>query len=147
MTEDTWRRLEEDYADFPDGRGSGEPVTEEEIRRAESALGLMIPPDYREVLLGWGGTMAGSYPLYGLRPVTIMGNSWSLVERTQRYRAMKWPGIENWLVISTDGYGNPIGIDPQGRVLRSEHDAAFEITELAPSFEAFLRKYAFELTD
>ena len=147
MTTDTWRRLEEDYADVPEARGTGNPVTEEEIRETEATLGLTIPDDYREVLLRWGGTMVGSYPLYGLRPVEIMGNSWSLVERTQRYRATDWPGIGDWLVISTDGYGNPIGMDPQGRVLRSEHDGAFQITELAPSFEAFLRKYAFGLTD
>ena len=52
----------------------------------------------------------------------------------------KWPDIEDWYVISDDGRGNPIRIDPEGKVWLSDHDAGFEKVKLADNFEEFLHK-------
>lgn len=147
MREDTWKRLEADYAEFPGGRGSGPPVTDEELDLASRELGVFFPDAYRGVLRRWGGTMVGSFPLYGLRPVEFMGNTWSVVAETQRYRRDGWPGTENGLVISSDGYGNPIILDDQGQVVRIDHDAGLSIEVLTATFEEFLRRYGLGLPE
>jgi cell wall assembly regulator SMI1 len=147
MRADTWHRLEADYEGVPAGRGAGPAVSEQEIDAASAELGVTFPADYRAVLSRWGGTMVGSFPIYGLRPVQFMGREWSVIEITRRYRLLGWPGAESWLVISTDGYGNPIAIDEYGMIVRSNHDANFQIEILASDFESFLRCYGLDIAD
>lgn len=49
-----------------------------------------------------------------------------------------WPDIDDWYIISDDGRGNPIGINPKGEVLLSDHDSGFEQIKLADDFEEFV---------
>lgn len=137
MRDDTWSALEGQFARHPFLRGG--PVRPEEIDDASAALQVSFPEDYREFLLRHGGAIVGRYPVFGLRPTEPMGNEWSVVEVNQRYRTDRWPGVDDWLIVSVDHAGNPMGIDADGRVWVSDHDFG-GISPIADNFEHFLRK-------
>lgn len=142
MKLDAWNRLDQYFSGVLAEAGrplvvASEQPSEAEIASAESELGCKFDPDYATFLRRYGGATIGAMPVFGLRPVEVMGNPWSMVEITREYRSQQWPGTIRWYVVSEDGYGNPIGIDPNGRVFLSDHDSG-EIIEMAPSFEAFL---------
>jgi len=67
-------------------------------------------------------------------------NFYSVVDLTNFYRNQHWPYIGEWYVVSDDFDGNPIGIDPDGKVWLLDHDSGFEKVKLADSFEEFLYK-------
>lgn len=47
----------------------------------EQQIGVLFAADYRHFLLRYGGCMAGPYPIFGLRPVEVMGTRrWSGVD-------------------------------------------------------------------
>ena len=119
---------------------------EDEISRAASVLGCTFADDYVTFLRRYGGATVGVSEIYGLRPVEVMGVEWSVVKVTQRYRRDGFPGTEVWHVISGDGYGNPIGIARDGRVMISDHDAG-GISVLEDSFEDFLVKWCLQNTN
>jgi len=104
-------------------------------------LGRPLPPDYREFLLRYGGAVVGSYSIYGVRQAQAgMGRApQSVVDLNERWRRPGWPHANEWLIVSEDGYGNPIGIADDGRVLSWDHDLG-GIHELGSSFEDFLRR-------
>lgn len=142
MKPETWKRLDRQFAQ--DLAIAGQAITvaretpsNEEIAAAAESIGCVFDPDYVAFLRRYGGAIVGSLPVFGLRPVEVMGVVWSVVEVTRRYRDQKWPGTADWYVISEDGYGNPIGIDPDGQVMVSDHDHG-DIATLAPNFEDFL---------
>jgi hypothetical protein len=82
--------------------------------------------------------------VFGLRPVETMGNEWSVLDLNRRYRADGWPGLNDWIVISADHSGNPMGIDPSGRVWLSDHDLG-GIAPIADTFEDFIRKHCLQI--
>jgi hypothetical protein len=142
MRPDTWTRLNRQFAD--DLAIAGRAITvaratpsEEEIAAAAESLGCEFDSEYAAFLKRYGGAMVGSLPVFGLRPVEVMGIVWSVVDVTRRYRDQKWPGTADWYVISEDGFGNPIGIDAHGKVMVSDHDHG-DIAMLAANFEVFL---------
>lgn len=137
MTDDTWTRLDAAFARFP--MLKAEPVPARDVAAASATLRLPFPRDYRAFLERYGAAIVGSSPIFGLRPVEPMGNEWSVVDVNRRYRADNWPGVEDWLVISADNSGNPIGIDRDGRLWTSDHDLG-EVLLVAEDFEEFLRK-------
>jgi hypothetical protein len=110
------------------------------VRKAEKVLGLVFPAGYKKYLQTYGGGGIESFFIYGLRQQAEMGdNLWSVIQNTNFYkREQEWPGIEDWVVISDDGRGNPIGLTPRGEVWLSDHDSGFEQIKLADSFEEFL---------
>lgn len=136
MRPSTWERLEADFRKYPILRG--EPVPPEEVARASVELGLQFPDDYRDFVIRYGGAMVGPYPVYGLRPCEVIGRTYSVVEVNRRYRADPWPGIDDWLIISDDHAGNPMGFAPDGHVWVSDHDDGCRIHLVATDFEAFL---------
>jgi len=118
------------------------PVAAGEIDRAEARLGVPFSAGYREFVARFGGVHAGPLPVTGLRRWAATGRGeWSVVELTERHRAQGWPGTEAWVVISGDGFGNPIGLDAAGRVWLSDHDSR-ECVCLEASFEDWLRRWA-----
>jgi hypothetical protein len=141
MRDDTWERLEAEFSSFPQLRG--EEVAAAEIAVAASQLGLPLPDDYRDFVLRYGGGIVGAWPVYGLRPVEPMGNEWSVVEVNRRYRAEGWRGVDDWLIVSVDHAGNPIGIAKDGRVWVSDHDFG-DVAVVAENFEGFLRNQCFQ---
>jgi hypothetical protein len=133
MRNETWRKLESQFADFP--VLSGEPAPEAEVDSASKEIGRKFPTDYREFLIRYGGAMVGPYPIFGVRSVEPMGNLWSVVEVNRRYRGDSWPGINGWVIFSRDHAGNPIGISDTQEVWVSDHG---HVSRLAASFEEFL---------
>lgn len=135
MKNETWRLLDEAFARFPVLKAG--PVPPAEVIKASQAVRLPFPADYREFVERYGAAIVGPFPIFGLRPVEPMGNEWSVVEINRRYRADRWPGVEDWLVVSADHSGNPFGIDRSGRVWVSDHDSG-EVSAVASDFENFL---------
>jgi hypothetical protein len=68
----------------------------------------------------------------------------SVVMLTMNFRVQHWPGTEGWYIISMDHAGNPIGIAPDGRVMRPDHDFGGVHCE-GQNFEDFIRKFCLEL--
>jgi hypothetical protein len=132
----TWKTLEQKFAKFPITVASEVP-TASEIADAAAAIGCSFHDDYVAFLKRFGGAMVGSLPVFGLRPADVMGNQWSVVKETNRFRNQAWPGIALWYIISEDGFGNPIGIAPDGRVMISDHDVG-QVNVVAENFEEFL---------
>jgi hypothetical protein len=121
-----------------------EPVPAAEVTAASATMRLSFPADYSEFLERYGAALVGPFPIFGLRAVEAMGNEWSVVEVNRRYRADNWPGVQNWLVVSADHSGNPMGIDRDGRVWISDHDLG-GISPVGDDFEDFLRKKCLDI--
>ncbi len=135
MKDETWQQLDTEFAEFPFLRAP-HGASIEELDAASTELGIPFPEDYRAFLHRYGGAIVGPYPIIGLRNAEIMGKE-SVIEVNRRYRAGQWPDIENWLIISVDHGGNPLGIAPDGRVWVTDHD--FGVTDpVAENFEEFL---------
>ena len=100
----------------------GTPVAREEIDAAEKQIGMPFDADYREFIARYGGAMVGSWPILGLRSSEVMGAE-TVLEVTWTFRADGWSPTEDWLVISVDLAGNPIGLNAKGEVWLSDHDA------------------------
>jgi cell wall assembly regulator SMI1 len=138
MTPDTIDRLDARFAEFPMLRAA-DPPSEAEIMQAEQQIGVLFPDDYRQFLLRYGGAMVGAYPVFGLRPVDVMGVShWSVLDVTRHYRSDGVPGTDQWTVISEDHAGNPIGMDQDGVIWIHDHDFG-GISPIARSFEDYIR--------
>jgi hypothetical protein len=144
MTQSMWRLLDDDFRRYP--RLAGTPAGDDEIDEAAIALEWQLPPDYRDFLRRYGSAIVGRYPIYGIRPALILGRDWSVVEINRRYREDQWPGVDGWLIISTDHGGNPFGFAPDGRIWISDHEFGV-IEPVAENFEHFLRKECLELLD
>ena len=146
LSESTCAALEAHRSD-PDWaevlRPIGPPVTETEIDEASRELGLYFPRAYRDFLLRFGGISVGGEHIHGLRRTEI--NPCLMIDITNHYRALSWPHAEQWIVVSEDVSGSPVGIAPDGRVLCSCEDKCYEIEEWGKSFEDFLRRWCMGL--
>jgi len=137
MRNDTWEALEAQFAQHPVMRA--ESVPQAEFDTAVVGLSIPVPADFREFVLMYGGAIVGPYPIFGLRAAAAMGvGEGSFLEITSHFREDGWPGVDQWLVISMDHAGNPVGVAEDGQVWCSDHDAG-EIVLVASSFEAYLR--------
>lgn len=141
---DTLCRLSADYMQFP-VMFAGPGVDSDELHDAEIRLGVPLPADYGEFVTRFGGGHAGSLPVAGLRRWEAAGNGeWSVIELTERFRGERWPGTGQWAVFSNDGFGNPIGLDAEGRVWLSDHNSR-ECVCLEATFEDWLRRWALRM--
>jgi len=136
MNETTIARLDRLFSSRPILRAASTP-TDTDVAQAEAALHVKFAADYVEFVKRYGGAMVGPLPVFGLRPVHVMGNRWSVVDVTDWYREQKWPGANDWYVISEDGFSNPIAIDRQGLVVSYDHNTNEQVA-IASSFEHFL---------
>ena len=134
-----WQLLKEEYRNDPTSFGGSSDDTT--IEDAQQALGIKFSQEYIQFLELYGAAVMPGYIIYGLQPVEGMSKSIrNVIDKTNFYRAQKWPGIKNWYIISDDGCGNPIGVDNGGKVWLSDHDCAFDKVKLAESFEEFMAK-------
>ena len=121
------------------------PVAYEEIDSTSAAFGFKLPDDYREFIHRYGGAIVGSLSIIGLRKASAMGRSEnSVFDVTNHFRKQGWRGVDNWLVISIDLAGNPIGLDKEGKIWIFDHDAGV-VEVIAESFEEFVRKRCLKL--
>lgn len=131
--------LEEYFDDDLDEHGQG--VSMDQISDAEKKLSLKFAKDHKKFLLKYDYADLPGHTIFGISPPTNLHLSETIIENTKFYKEkQKWPGIEDWYIISDDGFGNPIGINPEGKVWLSDHNAGFEQVKLADSFEEFLYK-------
>ncbi len=131
-------RLEESFRGFPVLVASG--VSENEIRDLENWAGFLLPDAYKKFLREFGGAIVGPFPVYGLRRAEAMGTDEdSSIAVTTRYRNQGWPDVSDWLIISSDHSGNPIGMDSEGQIWLYDHDARCR-TLISGTFEGFLEK-------
>jgi hypothetical protein len=145
MRPDTWQAIDEMFQEDPVLRA--EEVSCEEIDAAAAQAGFQLGSDYREIVHRYGGGIVGSYRVYGLRRAPAMGRTeGSVFEITRDFRRQRWPGVNDWLVISTDHAGNPVGLDEEGKVWISDHDAGV-VEVIANSFEEYVRKRCLNMTD
>jgi hypothetical protein len=120
-------------------------VPRPEVDTLEKQIGFRLPEDYKEFVTRYGGGIVGSFSIFGLRAAHAMAVAEaSALEVTHRFRKFDWEGTSNWLIVSMDLSGNPIGLDPRGKVWISDHDAG-GVRELAPNFEEYLRKWCLKL--
>jgi len=135
MRPETVRRLDELFSTSPVLLGGG-PVSAAEIDAAEQQVGLKFASDYREFVERYGGAIVGSLPVIGLRQAEVMGPE-TVAEITAQFRADGWEPTDEWVVISVDLAGNPIGLTSGGEVWVSDHDFG-ETVMVAPTFEEFV---------
>ncbi len=136
---DIWYLLDKQFSKYPqDVVGSASP---KEITQGEKDLGVKFNDEYKKFLSKYGGACIGSKLIYGLRKHKDMSDDHSnVIKLTNFYRNQNWPNTDKWYIVSDDFDGNPIGIDPEGKVWLSDHDSGFELVKLADSFEEFLYK-------
>lgn len=145
MREDTWAALDAQFSKFP--MMKAEPVPPEEFDGAVVGLPFSVPADYRQFVLRYGGALVGPYPIFGLRQADAMGSEEaSFLDITQRFRDDGWQGVDEWLVVSMDHAGNPIGISADGRIWCSDHESG-EVVPVALTFERYLRSKCLGLND
>jgi len=137
MTNGTWESLDRHFQEWPEDVAGAVPA--EEVDVALEGLGLAVPVDFREFLCRYGAAMVGAYPIFGMRPVEDLGNSWSLLKNNAWFRQQGWPGVDSLLVFSQDHGGNPFGFASDSTVWLSDHDIG-ETEIVASSFEEFLRR-------
>ena len=115
------------------------PVGIHQVSRLEEFAGFPLPASYKDFVVRYGAADVGPYPIYGVGHAHVMAkDEGSAQEATLYFRSQNWPGIDGWLIISTNGSGSPIGLTAAGEVWISDHE--FNIIErLAPTFESFLR--------
>jgi hypothetical protein len=119
--------------------------TVDEIERAERSMGVHFVDDYRDFLVRFGAGIVGSQTVIGLGRAEAMGNhETSVVVATKRFQAENWPGVVGWYVISVDGRGNPVGIDPSGSIYISDHDL-HRVDRICDSFEEWIEKKCLKL--
>lgn len=136
MSPETIRRLDDLFRTMPVLLGG--PVSCGEIDAAEQHVGLKFAQDYRDFLERYGGGIVGSLPLLGLRQAEAMADDmFSVADVTDRFRAGGWKSTDEWVIISMDLAGNPIGLTLGGDVWVADHDAG-ETRILAPTFEDFV---------
>lgn len=119
-----------------------EGVSDQEIINAQNEIDLIFSSPYIVFLKKYGGAMIKGDLIYGLRyQIDMDDNCWSVMDNTKFYKeTQKWPDIHDWYIVSDDGSGNPIGVNPKGEVWLSDHDSGFEQIKLADNFEEFLYK-------
>ena len=138
MRPEVWTAIEEMFSKHPVMRA--ESVAYEEIDATAAAAEVELPKDYREFIHRYGGAIVGPLPIIGLRKAPAMAGTESTVfDVTKHFRRQGWRGVNDWLVISVDHAGNPIGLDKDGKVWIFDHDAG-NLEVIADDFEDFLRK-------
>lgn len=136
MSPDTFARLDELFERTPVLRGGD--ASADEVDAAERSVGVQFDADYRAFVLRYGGAMVGSLPIFGLRRAEVMGDdAFEVTTVTARFRADGWEPTKDWVVISMDLAGNPIGLNPAGEVWLADHDSG-ETRILARTFEQFV---------
>jgi hypothetical protein len=144
MSPEIWTALDEMFAKHPITKA--EPVPYEEIDQAAMTAGVHFPQDYREFIHRYGGAIVGPYPVVGLRKAKAMARTESSVfDVTEQFWRQGWRGVNDWLVISIDHAGNPIGLDKDGKIWISDHDAGL-VEVIASTFEEYLRTRCLNLS-
>ncbi|WP_311549775.1 SMI1/KNR4 family protein [Prevotella aurantiaca] len=118
----------------------GVAATNEQIEITEKVLLVVMDNDFKEFILNFGGAYEG-IAIYAFKNGTSIGKE-TIIDLTMNARnlfntANLFPEINNCLVFSDDGAGNPIAIAPNGEVILFDYDIE-EKQKLANSFEKLI---------
>ncbi|RKN86246.1 SMI1/KNR4 family protein [Paenibacillus ginsengarvi] len=124
----------------------GTPASQEEIVTAQQRLNVIFHEDYLRFIRTFGGAYAG-LAIHAFSNGSSLGKE-TVVELTLEFREQfNEPPFEEVLrtgyVISMDGSGDPIIINPAGQVVICYHDTG-EIKPLADSFEELIEDHFYE---
>ncbi|REK71935.1 SMI1/KNR4 family protein [Paenibacillus paeoniae] len=124
----------------------GTPASQEEVAEAEQRLGISFHKDYVQFIRTFGGAYAG-IAVHAFSNGSSIGRE-TVTDLTLDFREQckELPCgvfLKSSYVISLDGSGNPIFLNPAGEVLIYYHDNG-ETEVLAGSFEAFIEDNFFE---
>jgi hypothetical protein len=135
-----WEKLEAEFKLYPEDF-AGPMTSTSIIDDAQKLLNVKFDNLYVNFVKKYGSVLLPGHIVYGFGSLALMSKHvQNVVEKTKLYRDQNWPEIEDWYIVSDDGSGNPIGINPKGEVWLSGHDAGFEKVKLADDFEEFLYK-------
>jgi hypothetical protein len=142
MTEEFMARLQQFLAKADNQSLRGEPATNDQIAEAEQALGVTFDPDYRRFIQSFGGAYAG-LSVHAFHNGSSIGRE-TVTELTlsfrDDYRQTDMAELLNEsIVFSIDGSGDPILLDRSGQVWICYHDTG-EPKLLAASFAALLEE-------
>jgi len=115
------------------------PVPYSEIEEAERRLGVSFPDDYRDFIHRYGGAVIGGTSILGLRQPPLMPDEPPFVTDESLQSRSELPAPYNKIVvISIDGFGNPIGfVPPDPSIIIFNYDFGGR-SVLAPSFEEYV---------
>lgn len=135
-----WQLLLDEQNEFPHRKCSN--VTDEQIFEAEEALNLKFSQSYKFFLKNYEASAVGELDIFTITKSEHSSSwKWSIIDRTKHYKEHeKWPDINDWYIVSDNGSGDPIGINPKGEIWISYHNSGFEQEKLADDFEEFLYK-------
>lgn len=124
----------------------GKPASQREIIEAQQQLHEQFHSDYVAFIETFSGAYAG-IAIHAFSNGSSLGNE-TVVDLTldfrQQYKEFLSPNVlETSYVISMDGGGNPIFIDPSGHVFICDHDCG-EIKRIADSFELLIEDCFYE---
>ncbi|GAA2658551.1 MULTISPECIES: SMI1/KNR4 family protein [Actinosynnema] len=120
--------------------GRGTPVPPERLPEVEARLGIALDPDYARFAERFGACFVG-VPVHAFGGSALLEDV-DVVALTLRFRDDGWPGVGNALVFGVDPAGNPLFLDPAGKVRTTDHDLGDGGTRvLADGFAAFLAEH------
>lgn len=124
----------------------GNPASQEEIRDAEQRLGVRFHNDYVHFIQTFGGAYAG-LAVHAFSNGSSIGRE-TVIDLTLRFRNQYKEhafaeALHSSYVISMDGSGDPIIVNPAGEIITFHHDTG-EMRLLANSFEALVEENFYE---
>ena len=119
---------------------AGSGATPGQLAEAETQLSIKLDADYREFIALFGGSYVG-IEIYGFNNCEMLSTE-TVVDLTISFRrdyqaAGCWPILAQSCVISITGSGDPVVLDPQGRIRVYYHDNNEEET-VAESFQELI---------
>jgi len=143
MEEGILNKLEKYFSKEENELFLGRPVDNKVIEKAEKELNVKFDDNYKEFISKFGGSYIG-FPIYAFNNCDMLSED-TVVDLTNDFRTSysfdkKYDIINKSYVISMDGNGDPIIINPKGEVLIYYHDN--DIQEiLSNSFKELIETY------
>ena len=140
MNESLIKRIEYFLFDKDNSLFLGKPAEDKIITDAEKKLNVKFDKDYIQFIKLFGGSFVG-LPVYAFSNSEMLSNQ-TVVDLTNEFRESyevddRCPIIQSSYVISVEGNGDPIMINPSGEVLIYYHDDDV-VETIAPSFEKLI---------
>ena len=145
MNLETWNTIDGFFTDAPTMKSV--PVPYAVIDKESDSFGVELDSNYREFIHRYGAGILGAFTIYGIGLCSMMGkNEDSVFKVTNKFRAECWPNIENWLIISLDHSGNPVGINSVGEIWISDvvHGC---VDKLSDDFEGYVLDWCLDFDD
>lgn len=115
----------------------GVATTEEEIGLIEDELNIKLDDDFKTFTTTFGGCLIRDSQIYGFRNSDFLGDN-TIIDINMQFSGFL-ENYENSMAIGTDGWGNPVFINDENKVLMFDHDENKEVV-MAESFSAYLEK-------